>query len=219
MDNKGSNMNSKRMIAFPVSLVGLLAPALLAGCAGDFIGGNGGGDVVTFTPPPPTPSPQQLCQVTSLAEERKSAIATVEGASTEGWQEGETFLSRKLERYEARMEIAYRSMVSSCNLYANCLDRNSGAESACTRSEASYDTARGQFFTMVSEADQLAAEIEVARLKAVAAKANAEAARRRAQAKKKKKHSTAKDDNGSGCKPDCATTGNIFTDNCCPVED
>ncbi|MEL7113367.1 MAG: hypothetical protein AAGK93_10595, partial [Pseudomonadota bacterium] len=166
------------------------------------------------------PSAQQLCEVTALAEERKSAISTVEGASTDGWEEGQTFLSNKLERYEARMEIAYRSMVSSCNLYANCLDRNDGVESSCNRSGTSYDKARGQFFAMVSEADRLAAEIEVNRLKAVAAQANAAAARSRAEADKRKKEKPTKESSGGdGCKPDCATTGNIFTDNCCPVED
>ncbi|MEM1380559.1 MAG: hypothetical protein AAGH41_08040 [Pseudomonadota bacterium] len=193
-----------------------LAALAIAGCQTFDMGG--GDDEIIFIPPKPDPSPQQLCQVTALAEERKSAIRTVEGADVEGWEKGETFLASKLEKYEARMEIAYRSMVSSCNLYANCLDRNGGNESNCLRSEAGFTKARSQFFNMVSEADKLAAEIEVARQKALAAQANALAAKRRAEQEKKKHQKKSSGDEG-GCSPDCATTGNIFTDNCCPVDD
>lgn len=195
----------------------LLAAVALASCRTTW-NDRDDEDWVVFAPKA-EPSPMQLCEVTPLAQERQSAIETVEGADVSGWQKGKTFLAKRLKSYEARMEIAYRSMVSSCNLYANCLDRTGGFEEQCLRSEANYSEARGQFFAMVSEADNLAAEIEVARQRAIAAQARAEAARRQAEAEKtkKKKHRPGSPD--GRCLPSCSTTGNIFTTDCCPVDD
>ena len=217
--DEGGIMGRERMTSVGAALIALTT---LAGCAG-WPGQKDEKWIVIQEPS--RPSPQQLCEVTALAQERKSAIQTVEGADIDGWQEGETFLARKLQSYEARMEIAYRSMVSSCNIYANCLDRNGGSEERCTRSESGYMSARQQFFTMVSEADELAAEIEVARYQAVIAKARADEAKQKAAADAAKRRADAakktpakKDEGSKACKPDCATTGNIFTDNCCPMD-
>lgn len=169
----------------------------------------------------PTPSPMQLCEVTSLAQERKSAIETIQGANVKGMQNGQSFLSRKLQDYQARMEIAYRGMVSSCNLYANCLDRNSGREEQCVRSENNYSEARGQFYAMISESDRIKANIEIARQRAIAAAANAAAEKRRLDRLRQEKENS-KQQNSSqvgDCSPSCSTTANIFTDSCCPVDD
>ena len=155
--------------------------------------------------PDPSPSPQQICQPDALAQERSSAIATVRGAETEGRQTSQTFLADKLDRYEARLEIAYRSMVSSCQLYANCLDRNDGNEQSCMRSESNYASARSQFYGMVSEGDRLAADVRAANARAAAAEQKTEDQPRR-------------DDRDGRCRPECSTTANVFTDNCCPVE-
>lgn len=153
---------------------------------------------------PPTATPQQLCQVTALAEERSAAIETVRGADMKGRQSSETFLRDKLRSYEANLEIAYRSMVSSCQLYANCLDRNGSDETRCLRSESNYADARSQFYDMVSQSQILAAEVR--RLTSTAAQ----------PAGNKRSQNT---ENREGrCKSECSTTANIFTDNCCPTK-
>ena len=178
-------------------------------------------DTPIIIAPSPTPSPMQLCEVSSLAQERKSAIETVQGANVKGMQNGQSFLSRKLQDYEARMEIAYRGMGSSCNLYANCLDRNSGREEQCVRSENNYSEARGQFYAMISESDRITANIEIARQKALAAAAKAAAEKRRLERLEAEKQQGKKQNSSQtgDCSPSCSSTANIFTDSCCPVDD
>ncbi|MEM1409201.1 MAG: hypothetical protein AAGG79_00475 [Pseudomonadota bacterium] len=190
----------------------LLSATLLTGCS--LFGWKDDGGQFIFVETDQSPSPQQLCETTALAEERRSALQRVEGAETTGSRTGRTFLQDKLNAYEAEMEIAYRGMVSSCNLYANCLDRNSGVETACLRSEDSYNDARRQFFAMVGQADALAAEVEIARAEA----ARAANRRHRRGARGYAPSAGAQSTGDGGCQTACATTGNIFTSTCCPVD-
>lgn len=188
-------MNQKLRVTIALAL-GAFA---LSGCS---VFGRGPAPV-NIVQPDPKPSPSQLCQVRALAEERSSAIKTVRGAEVSGSETGQTFLQDKLKSYEARMEIAYRSMVSSCQLYANCLNQNAADETKCLRSEANYSSARSQFFDMVGEADRIVIEIEAH-------------ARRHAK-KRHDRHPHVKEGREGRCKPECSTTANIFTDDCCPV--
>jgi len=205
---EGKTMNIVRT----TSLIAAVTAMSLSGCAKP--------ETPVIIAASPSPSPMQLCEVTALAQERKSAIETVQGADVDGMRNGQTFLSRKLKDYEARMEIAYRGMVSTCNIYANCLDRNGAREEQCIRSEGNYTEARGQFYAMISESDKIRANIEIARQRAIAAAASAAAEKRRLeriqQEKAKEKQQQRVD---SGCRPSCSTTANIFTDNCCPVDE
>lgn len=177
---------------------------LLIACAGVLASCAKEPPAPVYVLPEPSPSPQQICQPAALAQERSSAIETVRGAETQGSQSSQTFLSSKLERYEARLEIAYRDMVATCQIYANCLDRNDGDEQRCVRSEENHASARRSFYAMISEADRLAAEVRTTQTSSSGTSQSTSGRRT---------------ENREGrCRPECATTANVFTDDCCPVE-
>ncbi len=145
-----------------------------------------------------SPSPMQICSASSLAEERQSTMNAVNGAERQAQQSGQTVLSQKLQSYSARFEIAHRSMVSSCQLYANCLDSNSGKETKCLRSESRMSAAQSEYYKMLSELDRLTAEVKI----------------RTGQTNNPQPPAP---DAGAKCDPNCATVQNVFTTDCCPL--
>ncbi|MEM6912449.1 MAG: hypothetical protein AAF511_00585 [Pseudomonadota bacterium] len=152
-----------------------------------------------------SPSPMQICSSSSLAEERSSTMTAVNGAERRASQSGQTVLSEKLQSYSARFEIAHRSMVSSCQLYANCLDTNGGKETKCLRSESRLDAAQSEYYGMLREFDRLQMEVS---------KTCCQTERQEGPAHRNP------DNNNTptpGCNPNCATTQNVFTTDCCPL--
>ncbi|MEO1042930.1 MAG: hypothetical protein AAFX52_11620 [Pseudomonadota bacterium] len=150
-----------------------------------------------------SPSPMQICSASSLAEERNSTMSAVNGAERRASQNGATVLSQKLQSYSARFEIAHRSMVSSCQLYANCLDTNGGKETKCLRSESRLASAQSEYYGMIREFDRLQAEVEQTCC--------------RANARGRGRQPVPGTVQQQGCNPNCATTQNVFTTDCCPL--
>ena len=154
-----------------------------------------------------SPSPMQICSASSLAEERTSTMSAINGAERRAQQSGETVLSQKLQSYSARFEIAHRSIVSSCQLYANCLDANGSNETKCLRSESRLNAAQSEYYDMLREFDRLQTEVQKSCCQDQRVTTNPEALKRD------------DDDPASpdGCKTECSTTQNVFTTDCCPL--
>jgi len=145
-----------------------------------------------------SPSPMQICSASSLAEERQSTMNAVNGAERQAQQTGQTVLSQKLQSYSARFEIAHRSMVSSCQLYANCLDSNGGQETKCLRSESRMSAAQSEYYSMLRELDRLTAQVNI----------------RTGQTRNPQPPAPTP---ATKCDPNCATVQNVFTTDCCPL--
>ncbi|GGY50192.1 hypothetical protein [Parvularcula lutaonensis] len=151
------------------------------------------------------PTPMQICSSASLAEERTTTQNIVRGAQESASVSGQTVLERKLKAYSAEFEIAHRSMVRSCQLYANCMDRNNGDEGRCTRSEMRLAEAEGRYYDLIRQRDLLASQARISR--PAGSSATESDCSKKTCGKPK-----------SRCKAECDTTANIFTDDCCPTD-
>jgi uncharacterized protein YukE len=153
------------------------------------------------------PTPMQLCSGAALAEERQTNQQIVRGAQQQAAIQGQTILGEKLEAYSAEFEIAHRAMTRSCQLLANCMDQNRGNEMQCTKSSERMTATEDRYYDLLSQRDQLVAQVEIAKAQA------APKARSQPKGCKKDPCKPAK----SRCQETCATTANIFTDDCCPA--
>jgi hypothetical protein len=186
--------------------------------------------------PPPTqtlyrtvqPTPSQICDTTSLAEEKTSTEAIVRGAQAQASSAGATNQAAKLKRYTADFEIAHQSMVRSCRIYANCLNTNGANEMRCMRSEQRWAEAERRYYDLLMQRDRLIASVKKSTKKA---SATASPGASQNTVVNVVQNCGAKDcprkcDDCEGTCPDrkcpkpcrkaCPTTANIFTDSCCP---
>ena len=155
---------------------------------------------------PAGPTPMQLCSSASLAEERTTTQKIVNGAQESATISGQTDLRGKLKAYSAEFEIAHRSMVRSCQLYASCMDKNGGDESRCIRSETRLAEAENSYYELIRQRDRLVAQVQVSRPVVI---------KQDDSCTKNKKCGQTE----SRCKSECDTTANIFTDDCCASKD
>lgn len=119
---------------------------------------------------------QGVCNVDALANEKqrslnivnqsKRSIAAYQNKKGTYEEDSYTILEDKLLRYEAELEASYRFATQNCGAYMRCLERNKHDEWRCQRTEQRWADSQQRFADLIVGVRQIAAEVNIAAIKA-----------------------------------------------------
>lgn len=94
-------------------------------------------------------------------------VGTPDGGGAFGTEESQARVERtyrvrdKLEALDAKVDVHYRNMTQSCNIYARCMEVRGYDEGDCRSSLARWESAQSTFADLTRELAEIEAEIEI----------------------------------------------------------
>lgn len=110
-------------------------------------------------------------QLVSLRDQSQSTSAALglgngDGGGAGGFQRNSTDVTRayqlrdKLRRFDAQVDVQYRSMTASCKAYARCMEMRRYREGDCRSSMDRWQSAEREFSTLTRELREIDAEVQ-----------------------------------------------------------
>lgn len=114
-------------------------------------------------------------QLVRLRDQSRTTAAalgagTGEGAGVAGYARNQADVERayqlrdKLNRFDAEVDVQFRTLTSSCKAYSRCMEKRRYREAECSSSMARWRASETEFASLSRELRQIEAEVEKARI-------------------------------------------------------